>query len=219
MSFLWTLKLNLLTQEWKDGLCDFYPQSSILIRLFLFSCFVLPIQFSDSFFQSSSSSVSLWHLSNKVNFQLLMTNNVLGPAFPYVYFILSLHSVKLVTWNWSWWDYVLYEKWQGLPIRDIFLFHLTKFYLKVARKIAQIKLLRGLLFCIDMVLFVFIGFKVAQLTFHSNVIAWCFFKWGNISFFPVSFLLNSTYLNLYQTLSLPQVVWDDMLIIAYILPC
>lgn len=53
----------------------------------------------------------------------------------------------------------------------IFLFHLTKFNLKVSRKIAQIKLLRELLFCSDMVLFVFIGLKVAQLTFHSNVIA------------------------------------------------
>lgn len=51
------------------------------------------------------------------------------------------------------------------------MFNLKKFDLKVARKIAQIKLLHGLLFSIDMVLFVFIGFKVAQLTFHSNVIA------------------------------------------------
>lgn len=48
---------------------------------------------------------------------------------------------------------------------------------------------------------------------------WCFFKWGNISFFPVSFLLSSTYLNLYQTLSLPQVIWDNMLIISYISLC
>lgn len=108
----------------------FYPQGSILIRLFLSLCFVLPIQFSSYFLQSLSSCVSLWHLSNKIHLFTLARKTSYCLWSMMFWGQLSLHlcalvppltSVKLVTWDWPWWDNLSHEKCWALPIRDFFV--------------------------------------------------------------------------------------------------